>query len=75
MEKIYPIISEMKILTKKLIMEGIHKGQFKNLEINAMSYFIGLSIKAFFMRLEDPVRYEDKEVIKEIILKGVLRHD
>jgi len=24
------------------------------------------------MRFEDPVRYEDKEVIKEIILRGLL---
>jgi len=72
MDKIYPIVSELKVLLRKLIMEGIHKGQFKNLEISAVSYFIGLSIKAFFMRFEDPVRYEDKEVIKEIILRGLL---
>lgn len=72
MDKIYPIISEFKILLRKLIMEGVHKGQFKNLEVSAVGYFIGLSIKAFFMRFEDPVRYEDKEVIKEIILRGLL---
>ncbi len=73
LERIYPILSEFKILTRKLIMEGIHKGQFKNLEVSSVSYFIGLSIKAFFMRFEDPVRYEDKEVIKEIILRGMLK--
>ncbi len=73
LERIYPILSEFKILTRKLVMEGIHKGQFKNLEVSSVGYFIGLSIKAFFMRFEDPVRYEDKEVIKEIILRGVLK--
>lgn len=73
MHRIYPIVSELKTITRSIIMEGIHEGQFKNLEVSALSYFIGLSIKAFFMRFEDPVRYEDKEVIKEVILRGVLR--
>ncbi|MCS7244669.1 MAG: TetR/AcrR family transcriptional regulator [candidate division WOR-3 bacterium] len=73
MHRIYPIISELKTITRSIIMEGIHEGQLKDLEVSALSYFIGLSIKAFFMRFEDPVRYEDKEIIKEVILRGVLK--
>jgi len=72
-EKVYPMISELKTITRKLIMEGIYKNEFKELEVSSVGYFIGLSIKAFFMRFEDPVRYEDKEVIKEIILRGILK--
>lgn len=73
MQRIYPIISEIKSLTKRLVMEGIQKNQFKNLEISTVSYFINSSIKAFFLRFEEPIRYEDKEVIKEVILRGVLK--
>ena len=31
-----------------------------------------LSLRGYFLRIIDPIRYEDKKVIKEILLRGKL---
>jgi AcrR family transcriptional regulator len=71
-QRIYPLISEINTISKQILAEGIYKNKFKNLNIDVIGNFLMLSLRGYFLRLIDPIRYEDKEVIKEILLRGIL---